>query len=212
MAYTLIIGNKNYSSWSMRAWLLLKFVGVSFKEISVDLYTQGAKQQVIELGGETGLVPVLIDDGFAIWETMAITEYLYESFPQIWPSPTKLRANARSICNEINSGMVALRTAMPMNIKARKSPGEVSLSVKADINRVENVILSRLAKHNNDWLFGEFCAADIMLAPIATRMRTYGVVLAPQAQEYIDRLLAHDLIKQWSEQADKDTSEIESVD
>lgn len=197
MSYTLIIGNKNYSSWSMRAWLLLEFLGVSYEEISIDLYTISANDEVRKLGGETGLVPVLKVGTLTIWETSAIIEYLYESFAQVWPADKQLRARARSICGEVYSGMSALRNAMPVNTRARFNLTGISSAANADINRVVRIWEDSLALSGGPWLFGEFSAADIVFAPIATRFQTYGVKLTGDANAYQTRILSHPLMVKW---------------
>jgi glutathione S-transferase len=192
-ATQLVIGNRNYSSWSMRAWMLLRFADLRFTEIDIRLYLEGAREQVRALGGETGLVPVLLVDGHAIWDTLAITEYLYEQCPRIWPSDPVRRARARSYAGEVHSGLHAVRAAMPCNTRARDRVADRSAEVEAEVARVGE-IWSRAA---GDWLFGDFCAADIIFAPVAARFRTYGVALGGTADGYCQRLLAHPLASEW---------------
>jgi glutathione S-transferase len=189
----LVIGDKNYSSWSMRAWMLLRFARLPFMETSVELYRPGARQLVMAMGGETGLAPVLIADGAAIWDTLAITEYVYERCPGVWPADQKSRARARSYAGEIHSGLNALRAAMPCNTRARNRVPALSPEVRADIARVAEI----WSRTDGDWLFGEFCAADIMFAPVAARFRTYGVSLPSVAHDYWLRLLSHELAAEW---------------
>jgi glutathione S-transferase len=189
----LVIGNKNYSSWSMRAWMLLRFAELPFTEINVQLYTQDSRERVRALGGETGLVPVLLVDGHAIWDTLAIAEYLHEQCPRIWPADPFARTRARSYAGEVHSGLNAVRTAMPCNTRARDRIADRSAEVEAEIARVSE-IWSRAA---GEWLFGDFCAADIIFAPVAARFRTYGVVLDGAAHAYWQRLLAHPLAGEW---------------
>lgn len=209
MDYELIIGNKNYSSWSMRAWLLMRLSEQEFIEHNIDLYTPNSRKIVRALGGETGLVPALKVDDIVIWDTLAIAEYLYESYPQIWPSDKKDRAIARSICYEIHSGVTALRTALPVNIRARKAVKEISDSVKEDINRIEQIIETRLIKSKGQWLFGHYCAADIMFAPIATRFATYGIRTTSIVEKYLERLLALPQVEEWSTMGEKELQRIE---
>ena len=197
MSYTLVIGNKNYSSWSMRAWLLLKFVGAEFAEQNINLYRADSRAKVTSLGGETGLVPVLIDGETVIWDTMAITEYLYETHPQIWPRDRKDRARARSLCGEVHSGFSALRNAMPVNARGRNRIAERSPAVLSDIARAQTIWSRTGERSDGPWLFGAFCAADIIFAPVALRFQTYDVALTGQAQTYFNTLLAHPLVQEW---------------
>jgi glutathione S-transferase len=164
-----------------------------FAEVSVDLYRAHSRQRVIELGGETGLVPVLIADNQPIWDTLAITEYLYESCPRIWPANQLQRARARSYAGEVHSGLNALRAAMPCNTRARDRIAERTAAVDADITRVAAI----WARGGGKWLFGEFCAVDIMFAPVTARFRTYCVKLEGAAREYCNRLLECPLSAEW---------------
>jgi glutathione S-transferase len=189
----LVIGNKNYSSWSMRAWMMLRFAALPFTEIDIPLYVAGAREQVRALGGETGLVPVLLVDGRAIWDTLAIAEYLYEQHPRIWPADPFDRARARSYAGEVHSGLNAVRAAMPCNTRARDRVADRSADVEAEIARVGEI----WRRSAGDWLFADFSAVDILFAPVAARFRTYGVVLDGAAHGYCQRLLAHPLAAEW---------------
>jgi glutathione S-transferase len=193
MSYTLILGPKNYSSWSMRAWLLLKFLEVPFEEITIPLYTDKAREMVRKLGGETGLVPVLKDGDLTIWDTPAIFEHLFEVFPQTWPARTADRARARSLSGEVHSGFNALRAAMPVNTRARNRSPLAVAGADADVARTIEIWTARRTR----WLFDEFCGADIMFAPIATRFQTYGVHLAGAALDYQKSILGHPLVVEW---------------
>ena len=197
MSYCLMIGNKNYSSWSMRAWLLLRFVGAPFEERAISLYRAGSRAEVKSLGGETGLVPVLIDGEIKIWDTPAITEYLFEVYPQIWPSDRRDRARARSLSGEVHSSFNALRDAMPVNARGRNRLAERSTAVIADIARVRAIWAQTGDRATGPWLFGEFCAADIMFAPVASRFQTYDVELEDKAKAYKEILLKHPLVQEW---------------
>lgn len=197
MRYTLVIGNRNYSSWSMRAWLLLRFLDLDFAEIGIALYRAEARAEVQALGGETGLVPVLIDGETAIWDTLAITETLFETHRQVWPADPHLRARARSYCGEVHSGFNALREAMPVNTRARNRRARITPAVEADIARACAIWSGAGRYAGEPWLFGPFCAADIMFAPVAARFRTYGVDVPAAAQPYYQALLAHPLVAEW---------------
>jgi glutathione S-transferase len=196
VSFHLVIGNRNYSSWSMRAWLLLRLSGAAFSETLVPLYEAGSRARVEALGGETGLVPVLVAQGTAVWDTLAIAETLYEHAPRLWPADPALRARARSYAGEVHSGLHALREAMPVNTRGRHRQANVTPAVQQDIDRV-NAIWTRAGAHGTPWLFGDFCAADIFFAPVATRFRTYGVAPHDQARAYHEALLSHPWVREW---------------
>jgi len=195
MSCILLIGSKNYSSWSMRAWLLLRHLAVPFQERTVPLYTATSREEVRALGGETGLVPVLKQGELAIWDTLAIFEYLHETHGGVWPADPAARARARSLCGEVHSSFNALRAAMPVNTRARNRAAKRDAAVEADISRTIQVWSGPGAK--GTWLFGDFGAADIVFAPIATRFQTYGVALPPAAARYGEALLSHPLVSEW---------------
>jgi glutathione S-transferase len=197
MGLRLVLGNKNYSSWSMRAWLLLRFVNAPFDEISISLYVPGSREKVMKLGGQTGLVPVLEADGYPIWDTLAITEYLFEQYPSIWPDERFARARARSYSGEIHSSLNALRSAMPVNTRGRRRSAVRTQAVEQDIARVAEIWATSGAHRDGPWLFGRFCAADIMFAPVASRFKTYGVSVSGQAAHYLKELLSHPLVTEW---------------
>lgn len=205
---TLVIGDKNYSSWSMRAWMMLKFAELPFQEISVALYRPGARERVQELGGETGLVPVLLIGQKAIWDTLAIIEYLYEHCDRVWPADQLARARARSYAGEVHSGLNAVRAAMPCNTRARNRLANRSPEVEAEIARVAQI----WGRADGRWLFDEFCAADIIFAPVAARFRSYGVTLSGEAESYCQRLLDHPLAAEWFALGEQESSIIEQFE
>jgi len=182
----------------MRAWMLLRFADIPFEETIISLYISGAREAVIEHGGETGLVPVLIADGFPIWDTIAITEYLYEQCPSIWPADRHMRARARSYAGEVHSSLNALREAMPVNTRGRNRQAVRTPAVEADIARVAAIWGTAEGQSEEPWLFGRFSAADIMFAPVAARFQTYGVSLDGRSENYFERLLFHPLTQEWS--------------
>jgi glutathione S-transferase len=196
MSYTLVLGQKNYSSWSMRAWLALRHLGLPFEEVTVGVYTDESRATVRALGGETGLVPVLKTDGMAIWDTLAIFEFLHEAHGGLWPTDPAQRARARSLAGELHSGFTALREAMPVNTRARGRSAVRTPQVEADIARAAS-IWNAYPQAGTPWLFGAFGAADILFAPVATRFLTYGVELTGPARAYQDAVLAHPLIAEW---------------
>lgn len=197
MQYRLVLGDKAYSSWSMRAWMLLRFVGAPFEEITIPIYRPGARQAVRAFGGQTGLVPVLIDRGLPIWDTLAIAERLYESFPSVWPQDADRRARARSYAGEVHGGLHALRAAMPVNTRGRRRRAQLTLEVHAEVARVAEIWTAAGDFSEGPWLFGEFCAADILFAPVASRFLTYEIALAGRAGAYAARLLDHPLAREW---------------
>lgn len=207
MSFHLIIGNRNYSSWSMRAWLLLRLTGAPFTETVVPLYEPGSRARVEALGGETGLVPVLIVDGVPVWDTLAITETLYERFPCLWPADRADRARARSYAGEVHAGLNALREAMPVNTRGRRRQAVVTPAVQDDIDRV-TAIWARAGRQGTPWLLGDFGAADIFLAPVATRFRTYGVDVPAPVRPYFEALLAHPWVQEWCALGAKETGVI----
>jgi glutathione S-transferase len=204
VSYVLVIGQANYSSWSMRAWLALRHLGLAFETRTVGLYTATSRDEVRALGGETGLVPVLRDGDLAIWDTLAIFEHLHERCGGLWPADPADRARARSLAGELHAGFSALREAMPVNTRARGRTAARTPAVEADVARVAQV----WARARGSWLFGGFGAADIFFAPVATRFQTYGVTLEGEAAAYQQRLLAHPLVAEWLARGAAETDRI----
>jgi len=212
----LYIGNKNYSSWSMRPWVLLKQAGIPFEEVMVrfDAFTPGSQfKTTIGKINPVAKVPVLVDGDVVVWDTLAIAEYLAEQFPQqqLWPQDPKARARARSLCAEMHSGFGALRSACPMNIEAslpdtgaliwRDQPG-----VRADVARLVAMWQDALAHSGGPLLFGDFSVADAYYAPVVTRINTYALPVPVDVRAYIDRVCALAGVKAWvaGAQAEKD--------
>ena len=196
----LVVGNKNYSSWSMRPWVLMKQAGIPFEEVMLrfDAFSPDSafKRRLAGLS-PAGRVPVLVDDGFAVWDTLAIAEYLAERFPakQLWPADTKARARARSVCAEMHSGFTALRSHFPMNIEAKLPEiGAKALAeqagVRTDLDRIVTMWTELLREHGGPLLFGEFSIADAYFAPVVMRLRTYGVPVPAAIDAYMDRVQA----------------------
>ena len=207
----LYIGNKNYSSWSMRPWVLLTQAGIPFGEKMVRFDSFDATSQfksVVAAINPVGKVPVLVDDGFAVWDTLAIAEYLAERFPEtrLWPADPKARARARSVCAEMHSGFGSLRNHCPMNIEASlPEVGRIvwrdQAGVRADIARLEAMWTGLLAEHGGPLLFGDFGVADAYFAPVCSRIRTYALPVSPVVQAYVDRVLALPALQAWTQQA-----------
>lgn len=200
---TLVIGNKNYSSWSMRPWLALVASGIAFTEVRVLLDRDDTATNIARYS-DSGRVPVLVAGPTTVWDSLAICEYLAEQFPDhhLWPQDVAARATARSVCAEMHSGFAGLRSAMSMNIKAHFPGRGRTAAAQADIGRISEIwedCLSRYGHH--EFLFGDFSIADAFFAPVVMRFRTYGVVLAPALNAYCDRICAHPAVARWVREA-----------
>ena len=198
--YTLIIGNKNYSSWSLRAWLLMQQAGLAFEEKRIPLYTPESKAE-IRKNSPSGKVPCLLDGDIAVWDSLAICEYLAEKHPalHLWPSDASRRAVARSISAEMHSGFQNLRQRMSMNCR-RNFPGlGRTVEVAADIERVQRIWTDCRTRYGTAgaFLFGAFSIADAMYAPVVLRFRTYAVQLDPVCRQYADAILALPALQRW---------------
>jgi glutathione S-transferase len=207
----LYIGNKNYSSWSMRPWVLMKQAGIPFEEVKLRFDSfdadSGFKQAIGALN-PVAKVPVLVDGKLVIWDTLAIAEYLAESFPQkrLWPQGAAERARARSICAEMHSGFAGLRGHCGMNIEARLPEVGARLlreqpEVASDLQRIVGMWSELLAQHGGPLLFGEFGIADAFFAPVGTRIKTYGLPVPAEISAYIERVQALPGVKAWIDDA-----------
>jgi len=213
--YRLVVGDKNYSSWSLRPWLLMRMFAIPFEEINVDIYRPGARARVLE-HSPSGKVPALKTVGLTIWDTLAIFEYLAESHPDcaIWPRERKARALARVVSAEMHSGFDNLRSDMPMDMTGSKPVEEISCGVGHDVTRIIEVwrMCRETYGSGGDFLFGEFCAADAMFAPVTSRFRTYGVDLGAHgddggAQAYCEAILSLAGIEEWTQGGAKEMNE-----
>jgi glutathione S-transferase len=202
----LYIGNKNYSSWSLRSWLLMRQSGIEFEEVKLRLAVEADspfKTELLRLA-PTGKVPLLIDGDLAVWDTLAIAEYLAETFPalQLWPVDPKQRARARSLCAEMHSGFAALRNSFPMNLEAflpevgprilRESSGAA-----ADLARIEHMWSQQLGISGGPFLFGKFCIADAYFAPVCARIRTYALPVSAPVAAYVEHVFALPAFQEW---------------
>lgn len=200
--YTLIFGNKNYSSWSLRPWLWMKQCGISFTEKRIALFTDSYKAEMTPYFSNYK-VPVLLDGNFIVWDTLAILEYMAEQHPDAsgWPKDTRARAVARAVSAEMHSSFAALRGAMPMNCRKHFPGYAISDAVQLDIDRIAS--LWQHCKINygagGDWLFGEFSIADAMFAPVVIRLHGYDVSLDGVAGDYVQHVLANDHLQNWIE-------------
>lgn len=198
----LLIGNKCYSSWSLRAWLLMRATGIAFTEQLVLLDEPGFKEAIFAAApGSGGTVPTLVDGEIAVWETLAICEYLHDTQPQagIWPRDKAARAHARAISSEMHAGFTALRGACPMNLGKRFATRDRGPGVARDVERL--TALWRQARERfgagGPFLYGQFSAADAMFAPVVTRLDTYGIAVDPVSRDYMQAVLALPAFREW---------------
>jgi glutathione S-transferase len=209
----LVIGNKNYSSWSMRPWMALTMAQIPFEETVIPLYEGKSRKHILDHSG-AGKVPVLHHGKVTIWESLAILEYLAEIFPgrKLWPEGKSARAAARSAATEMHSGFTALRNACPMNLHRPRKAIALSDDVKADIARIEALWRDCRRNHGKKgrFLFGAFGNADAMFAPVVTRFDTYDIKLSPEARAYVDAVLATPAFQAWKKAALKETWTIAS--
>ncbi|WP_341313995.1 glutathione S-transferase family protein [Paraburkholderia sp. IMGN_8] len=208
----LIIGDKNYSSWSMRPWLLLKHFGIPFEEVLIHLGQPGTRAAILAHAPTgAGKVPCLVDgDGLSIWDSLAIAEALAERFPQhaLWPRDAAARARARSISAEMHSGFGELRSNMWMNIRASFPGKNATPGALADIARVDSLWRECLDAHGGPFLFGEFSIADAMYAPVVMRFNTWQPALSEAAAAYVRRVTALPAVKAWIDDALRETHAI----
>jgi glutathione S-transferase len=217
MALTLVIGNMNYSSWSMRPWLALRAAGIAFEEVKIPLYTDDPadKQRILHYS-PAGKVPILIDGAVTVWDSLAIIEYLAEKFPEkrFWPKDAAARAHARSISAEMHSGFMALRSECSMNIRRAVHTRALSEDARANAERVQQIwVACRQAYgQGGPFLFGGFSGADAMYAPVVHRFRTYGVDVAGAAADYMKAMQAHPAFQDWNAAASRETWVIEKFE
>lgn len=216
MTLKLVIGNKNYSSWSMRPWLALRANDIAFEEICIPLYTGEADKKRILGFTRSGKVPALLDGEVTIWDSLAIIEYAAERFPEarLWPEDRASRAHARAISAEMHSGFAALRNECGMNL--HRPVGGVALSpdARADIARVEQIWIEcrERSGQSGPFLFGTFGGADAMFAPVVHRFRTYAIEVAPTARGYMDAMMALPAFQEWTSAALAETLIIEKFE
>ena len=214
MSLTLVIGNKNYSSWSLRPWLAMKQAGVVFNETNVALGLPDSSEKILRYS-PSGRVPCLIDGELTVFDSLAICEYVNERHAgaTLWPRDLKMRAQARSVVAEMHSGFAALRTHMPMDIRSQHTDkGKIALKrtdVATDIERIHSVWSECLAQ-GGPMLFGSFSIADAFYAPVVTRFATYGVKLSPLLAAYSESVLALPAMQQWTAAAKAETETIET--
>jgi glutathione S-transferase len=209
---TLVIGNKNYSSWSLRPWVLMKHLGVDFREKVVPL-NQPETRDEIEKHSPSGKVPVLYKGELRVWDSLAICEYLTELTGHGWPKDPHARALARAVSAEMHSGFVNLRSEWPMNARARNRRTPMTPNLEADIDRVEEIwsdCRSRFGRGGGPWLFGEYSVADAMYTPVVLRFNTYGAQLSETARWYMAAVIEDPALQEWVRAAKEEPWTIES--
>jgi glutathione S-transferase len=197
----LVIGNKNYSSWSLRPWIAMKVLGLKFDEKRIPLYGPGAKEEIL-LESPAGKVPILIDGATRVWDSLAILEYLAEKTGRLWPAEAAARAKARSVAAEMHAGFPNLRNHMSMNVRKRYPGKGRTPEVLSEVKRINSI----WSEARGPFLFGEFSVADAMYAPVVLRFRTYEVEVDNRA--YYDRLLALPAMKEWIAAAEREKESI----
>jgi glutathione S-transferase len=214
MSLTLVIGNRNYSSWSLRPWLAMKQAGLEFREVRVLLDRPDTRATILRYS-PSGRVPCLIDGAVTVWDSLAICEYVNEQHAMggLWPSDPAARARARSVTAEMHSGFSALRTQMPMDIRGRHAESGAVASrqpdVAADIARIVELWGECLGTSQGPFLFGAFSIADAFFAPVVTRFRTYGVALPDRTAAYSTAISALPAMQQWTAAAETETETID---
>lgn len=210
---TLTISSKNYSSWSLRGWLLCRMAGLDFEEVAVAIDDANARQELLLLSPSV-LVPRLTHRSVTVWDTLAIAEYLAEIAPDagLLPADLAARAHCRAVSGEMHSGFYNLRSALPMNLKARHQSFKVFSGARPDIERIKSIWRECLAQYGGPYLFGDLSMADAMYAPVCTRFSTYAVPLEPDLQRYSDRILDWPLLKEWTEGAVAEPDEIDELE
>ena len=213
----LVIGNKTFSSWSLRPWMMMTVMGLDFDEVMIPLRQPDTKSRILA-HSPAGTVPVLIDGDAVVWETLAILEYLADRHPTagVWPADVHARAHARAISSEMHAGFTALRSACAMNITKRFKARDRGPEVAADVARITAIFSDARerfgANTGQPFLFGAFCAADAMFAPVVTRLNSYSIAVDPVSQAYVDAVLAHPAYQTWLHGAATETAVFESFD
>ncbi|MEM1174725.1 MAG: glutathione S-transferase family protein [Pseudomonadota bacterium] len=205
----LVIGNKNYSSWSLRSWLLMREFGIDFDEHRIPLDLPDTKAAIAEFS-DAGMVPILVHGEERIWDTLAIAETLNERHPdkQMWPADEAARAHARSVAAEMHSGFTTLRNDMPMNCRAMGRRVHLPDALTRDIDRIFAIWSDCQRRYEGQWLFGDFSIADAMYAPVVLRFRTYGINIPDSAGYYPKRLLESEAMQEWLLDSESETEVI----
>jgi glutathione S-transferase len=216
MALKLVIGNKNYSSWSMRPWLAMRANDIGFDEIFIPLYTGAAdKQRLLDIT-RSGKVPALIDGYVTVWDSLAIIEYVAELFPEkrLWPADKIARAQARSISAEMHSSFMALRSECGMNLHRPIGAVELSQDARGDVARIQEIWTDYRERYGKSgpFLFGAFSAVDAMFGPVIHRFRTYAIPVTPLVRDYMDTMMALPAFQEWTRAGLAETLVIEKFE
>jgi len=203
----LVIGNRNYSSWSLRPWVAMKTLGMPFEERRIPLDTPTTRQDILK-HSPAGKVPCLVDGANTVWDSLAILEYLAEKQPKLWPADAGARARARSIAAEMHSGFTAVRSNMPMNVRNRYPGKGRNAEVDAEIARIDQI----WSAAQKPLLFGAFSIADAMFAPVVFRFRTYQPPLSAASRAYMEAMLALPAMQEWSAAAGREAEVLSKYD
>ena len=213
--YELVIGNKNYSSWSLRPWLLMKVAGINFTEVNIELYSPAGKEQLKHYS-DASKVPVLFANGMTIWDSLAICEYLAEHHPEkaLWPLANDSRAIARSVVCEMHSSFMEVRNALPMNCRLVTTYDTISNELQAEIDRICQIWRDCRTEfgQQGDCLFGNFSIADAFYAPVVMRFYSYGIAVGEIERNYINTMLALPELQQWIDAAKQETTVVEAYE
>ena len=216
MSLTLVIGNKNYSSWSMRPWIAMKASGIAFEEVMIPLYTGAADKQRLLGFSPSGKVPALVDGDVTVWDSLAIIEYLAEKFPDtgLWPQDRASRAHARAISAEMHSGFMALRNECGMNLHRPVRAKVLSVDAQANITRIQQIWSECRMRYGRvgPYLFGHFTAADAMYAPVIQRFLGYSIDVTPEARAYMEAMQVLPAFRQWTAEGLAETLVIERLE
>ncbi|MGH1440636.1 MAG: glutathione S-transferase family protein [Cellvibrionaceae bacterium] len=213
--YQLVIGNKNYSSWSLRPWILMKVAGIEFEEVKIELYSPEGKEQLKQYT-DAAKVPVLIDNDMTIWDSLAIAEYLAEHHPEkaLWPLASDGRAIARAATAEMHSSFNAIRNALPMNCRRKTDYENISPELQKDIDRVCTIWKECKTEYGEQghFLFGDFSIVDAFYAPVVIRLNGYNIKVGESERQYMDNVLALPELKEWIDEAKGEETVVESYE
>ena len=206
----LIIGNRNYSSWSMRAWLVMRKSNILFEEVRIPLFVEGFEKDISHYS-KAGNVPILKDGEVTVWDSLAIAEHIAEKNPNIWPKECRYRAHSRSIAAEMHSGFFHIRKNLPMNLRAVNRSVEITEKIAKEIARVEWIVTEcrQQFSHKDEWLYGTFSIADAMFIPLMTRFVTYNVPVSDVVNDYIQKIQKDDDVCEWIRLAKAESEIIE---